>query len=210
MQQKYAWCITGYKRVNDESETCLVSVYRDLDLVTGHNLDVVVSLDYGDQITKSTWERAEGRPQSTGNTMGWWINWENRNAAFVKGLKRPWSGVECNEDIERRGVSIGLSLLWPRDSQEMCLKLSLRLSPCPVDTRHRAGSYYMTAAYFQTRRQVSYFSFTAYTKCFFWPHFAPATRNRRGEYWPYLARIENVKPQNVFFCCLFSQFQWEL
>ena len=43
-----------YQRVNDESETCLVSVYRDLDLVTGHNLDVVVSLDYGDQITKST------------------------------------------------------------------------------------------------------------------------------------------------------------
>ena len=54
MQEKYAWCNTGHQRVNDEIETCLVSVYRDLDLVTGHNLDVVVSLDYGDQITKST------------------------------------------------------------------------------------------------------------------------------------------------------------
>lgn len=32
----------------------LVSVYRDLDHVTGGNLDVVVSLDYSDQITPST------------------------------------------------------------------------------------------------------------------------------------------------------------
>ena len=176
-----------------------------------HNLDVVVSLDYSDQITKScTWER-EGRPQSTGNTMGWWINWENRNAAFVKGLKRPFL-VRCWMQWrywEEGCLSIGLSLVWPKESQEMCSSLKLpllRLSPCPVDTRHWAGSYYMTAAYFQTWRQVSYFSFTAYTKCFFWPHFAPATRNRRGEYWPYLARIENVKPQNVFFFVFFLNF----
>ena len=81
----------------------------------------------------------------------------------------------------------------------MCLKLTLWGCHL-VSSGHRApGHNYMTAAYFQTWRQVSYFSFTAYTKCFFWPHFTPATiRTRRGEYWPYLARIENVKPQNVF------------
>ena len=54
MQELCAWCNTVYQCVNDESGTGLVSVYRDLDLVTGHNLDVVVSLDYSDQITKST------------------------------------------------------------------------------------------------------------------------------------------------------------
>ena len=44
-----AWCNTS---VWDWSG--LVSVYRDLDHVTGGNLDVVVSLDYSDQITPST------------------------------------------------------------------------------------------------------------------------------------------------------------
>ena len=46
-----AWCVTQSPSVWDWSG--LVSVYRDLDHVTGGNLDVVVSLDYSDQITKS-------------------------------------------------------------------------------------------------------------------------------------------------------------
>lgn len=50
---RYMWlmCNTVTSDVWDWSG--LVSVYRDLDHVTGCNLDVVVSLDYSDQITPS-------------------------------------------------------------------------------------------------------------------------------------------------------------